>query len=117
MYHASTVMTGSEMPALTSIGSCAVAGPQPTRTRARTAAQTRMLRAWIFVGIVTPLVILVTLRKPRRTSKFPEEPAKSRDAVVDAGAPQRIPHDRLVRRHHVDAELPLERVDCVRGRP
>src|SRR5215469_3296758 len=66
MYHASTVLTGSEMPALTSIGSCAVAGLEPTRTSARIATQTRTLRAQIFVGIVTPLAVLVTLRQPRR---------------------------------------------------
>src|SRR5262249_56810342 len=117
MYHASTVLTGSEMPALTSIGCCAATGRQPRTTRAK-AAQTRTPRAWISAGIATPLCDLFCHAPPRaENSKLPEQPAESRDAVVDAAAPQRIPHDRLVRRHHVDAELPLERVDCLRRRP
>src|SRR5262245_12677515 len=86
MYHASTVLTGSEMPALTSIGCCAVAGLQPTRTRARTAAQTRTQRAWIFVGIVTPLALLVTLRQPRR----PQNSRNSRpNPAMRSSTPQR----------------------------
>src|SRR2546426_5930464 len=118
MYHASTVLTGSEMPALTSIGSCAATGRQQTRTRARTAAQTYTPRAWVFVGIPTLLLRFFCHAPPTaENSNLPEQPAESRDAVVDAAAPQRIPHDRLVRRHHVDAELALERVDCLRRRP
>src|SRR5262249_27336027 len=57
MYHASTVLTGSEIPALSSIRSWAAAGRQQTRTRAAT-AQTRTPRAWVFVGIATPFAIL-----------------------------------------------------------
>src|SRR5215467_14929159 len=117
MYHASTVLTGSEMPALTSTGSCVAAGCQQTRTKARTAAQTRAPRAWVFVGIATPFAILFHAPPTAENSKLPEQPAESRDAVIDAAAPQRIPHDRLVRRHDVDGELALERVDCLRRRP
>src|SRR5262245_20313594 len=116
MYHASTVLTGSEIPALSSIGSWAAAGRQQTTTRAAT-AQTHTPRAWVFVGIATPLCDSLSRSANRGDSKLPEQPAESRDAVVDAAAPQRIPHDRLVRRHDVDAELALERVDCLRRRP
>src|SRR5215472_2754827 len=117
MYHASTVLTGSEMPALTSIGCCAAPGRHPTTTKARMAAQTRAPRARIFAGIATPLRFFCHAPPTAEKSKLPEQPAESRDAVVDAAAPQRIPHDRLVRRHYVDAELALERVDCLRRRP
>src|SRR5262249_49110389 len=116
MYHASTVLTGSEMPALTSIGCCAATGCQPTTTRAK-AAQTRAPRAWIFAGIATPLRFSCHAPPTAENSKLPEQPAEPRDAVVDAAAPQRIPYDRLVRRHHVDTEFALERVDRLRRRP
>src|SRR5262249_61041297 len=116
MYHARTVLRGSETPALCSTGSRAAAGRQQTRTRAAT-AQTRAPRAWVFVGIAIPLCDSFSRSANRGDSKLPEQPAESRDAVVDAAAPQRIPHDRLVRRHDVDAELALERVDCLRRRP
>src|SRR5262249_13685486 len=116
MYHAGTVLTGSEMPALSSIGSCAAAGRQQTTTRAAT-AQTRTPRTWVFVGIATPLCDSFSRSANRGDSKLPEQPAESRDAVIDAAPPQRIPHDRLLRRHDVDSELALELVDCVSRRP
>src|SRR5690348_17937628 len=53
----------------------------------------------------------------KRESKFAQQPAKSLDAIVDATAAQRVPDDRLERRHHGDAELALERLDRAGGRP
>src|SRR5262245_6972858 len=49
--------------------------------------------------------------------KLPEQPAEALDLVIDAAASQRVPYDRLVRRHHVDAELLLQRIDREGGRP
>src|SRR6516225_4789373 len=46
-----------------------------------------------------------------------KQAAETLDAVVDAAAAQRVPDDRLERRHHVDAELALERIDRPDGRP
>src|SRR5215831_5764033 len=117
MYHASTVLTGSEMPALTSIGCCAAPGRQPTTTKAMMATQTRAAARMDFGWHRDSFVIFFHAPSTAENSKLPEQPAESRDAVVDAAAPQRIPHDRLVRRHHVDAELALERIDCLRRRP
>src|SRR5262249_9568203 len=57
------------------------------------------------------------IETPLCRSKLPKQPAEAFDLVVDAGPPQRVPDDRLVRRHHVDAKLLLQRIDRERGRP
>src|SRR5262249_60626723 len=120
MYQASTVLTGSEMPAVAAIGSCAVAGCHPRTTSVSTATPTRAARRRSLVCIVVLLPFLSGRRYPptqRESSELPQQAAKSVDAVVDSAAPQRIPDDRLMRRHDIDAELALERVDRIRGRP
>src|SRR2546425_4921954 len=119
MYQASTVLTGSEMPALSSIGCCAAAGRHPKTRSAKPAAKMPAAHERLVVCIVTLLSNRVADRRSdvADRSKIPEQPAKSLDAIVDAAAPQRIPYDRLVRRHHVDAEFALEHVDRFRRRP
>src|SRR3954470_3545525 len=54
MYQASTVLTGSEIPALNSSGSCAAADCHPARTRARAVAQMRVAREGPFVRMLLP---------------------------------------------------------------
>src|SRR4051812_46445844 len=54
MYQASTVLTGSEIPALKSSGSCAAADRHPARTRARAVAQMRVAREGPFVRMLLP---------------------------------------------------------------
>src|SRR5580700_6635030 len=53
----------------------------------------------------------------RNGSEIPEQAAVSLDSVVHAATPQRIPDDRLLRRHDVDAEFALERLDGACSRP
>src|SRR5436190_8597019 len=118
MYQASTVLTGSEMPALHALGSCAAAGRHPTKRSGMMATSPRVARGWSNAHIVT---LLPNLRRCSTTgyfrSKLPEQPAESLDPVVHATAPERIPHDGLMRRHHVDAKLALEHVDRFRRWP
>src|SRR5262249_23593532 len=50
-------------------------------------------------------------------SELAEQTPESLDAIIDAAAPQCVPDDRLMRRHHIDPEFALERVDRFRRRP
>ena len=52
-----------------------------------------------------------------RTSELPEQPAESLDLVLDAAAAQRVPDDRLMRRHAIDAEFALQHVERAGRRP
>src|ERR1700689_3797844 len=117
MYQASTVFTGSEIPALICSGGgggpivtgcCAVAGlSTPTATKTASAA-TRMF----FFCIVA----FLTRSFFHRSSPRKRGP-KTLDAVLDAAAAQRVPDDRLVRGHAIDAELALEHVKRAGRRP
>src|ERR1700722_7198002 len=98
MYQARTVFTGSEMPALICsncgggpivAGCCAVAGLSTPATNKATSAAAMM---FFFCIVVSPL-------------EFPEQSAETLDTVLDTAAAQRIPDDRLVRVHAIDAEL------------
>src|SRR5580700_9137807 len=140
MYQASTVFTGSEMPALICSGGgggpivagcCAVAGlSTPTATKTASVA-TRMF-FFCIVAFLTrsffhrssprkrgPKTLDSRLRGNERnlSSKLPEQPTKSLDTVLDAAAAQRVPDDRLVRGHAIDAELALEHVKRAGRRP
>src|SRR5436190_14119884 len=53
----------------------------------------------------------------RRRSELAQQAPIAFDPVVDAGGPQRLPHDRLLRGHDVDAELLFDLLDRMRGRP
>src|ERR1700719_2420442 len=54
---------------------------------------------------------------PDRALELPEQPPEILDAVLDTAAAQRVPDDRLVRRHAIDAELALQHVERAGGRP
>src|SRR3954470_5647577 len=54
MYQASTVLTGSEIPALNSSGSCAAADCHPAKARTRAVAQMRVVREGPFVRMLLP---------------------------------------------------------------
>src|SRR6195256_1390452 len=68
MYQASTVLTGSEMPALNSIGPCAAADSHPMKARAKTAAKMRVAReegfVCMFVSSPPSLFVTVAVRHP-----------------------------------------------------
>ena len=49
--------------------------------------------------------------------ELPEQPSETLDAVIDAAAAQRVPDDRLVRGHAIDAELALQHVERAGRRP
>src|SRR5580704_12425 len=49
--------------------------------------------------------------------ELPEQPAETLDAILDTAAAQRVPDDRLVRGHAIDAELALQNVKRARRRP
>src|SRR5215472_17273854 len=104
MYQASTVFTGSEIPALigngdgtgtTVVGCCAIAG----RHRAVVPAASSQIVVRLD-GIETP-----------SPSKLSEQAAKALDAILDTAAAQRVPDDSLVRRHAIDAEFALQHVE------
>src|SRR5262249_36660106 len=48
---------------------------------------------------------------------LPQQPPIPRDAIVHADEAQRVPHASLRRRHHGNAELPLQRLDGLDHRP
>src|SRR5580704_17616689 len=124
MYQASTVFTGSEMPALMSrtcggaIFCCAAAGC----AAAHAASANTMLkkRRPCFIVCPPPYSSFRSALKARARnddSKLPEQPAETVDAVLDTAAAQRIPDDRLVCGHAIDAELTLQHVERAGRRP
>src|SRR5580700_1501988 len=140
MYQASTVFTGSEIPALICSGGgggpivagcCAVAGlSTPMATKTANAA-TRMFFFCIVAFLTCSFFHRSSPRKrgPRTldsrfrgnernlSSKLPEQSAETLDAVLDTAAAQRVPDDRLMRGHAIDAELALQHVKRARRRP
>src|ERR1700685_1764916 len=140
IYQASTVFTGSEMPALICSGGgggpivagcCAVAGLSAPTTK-KAASAVAMSFFFCIVAFLNcsffhrssprkrgPRTPDSRLRGNERnlSSKLPEQPTKSLDAVLDAAAAQRVPDDRLMRGHAIDAELALQHVKRACRRP
>src|SRR3984957_11736691 len=124
MYQAGTGCTGAEMPALRSrtcggaTFCCAAAGC----AAAHAASANTMLkkRRPCFIVCPPPYSSFRSALKARARnddSKPPEQPAETLDAVLDTAAAQRIPDDRLVCGHAIDAELALQHVERAGGRP
>src|ERR1700683_5839830 len=108
MYHARTVFTGSEMPALMRIGGgvcCADA-----RTAEAISADNDNDRNDRFVCIT---IFPPRLCRAPPTLELPKQPAKSLDAVVDNAAAQCVPDNGLMGGHGTHAELAFDHIERV----
>ena len=92
MYQASTVFTGSEMPALMQDRLRRLVAPMPAAApQQRENGKARKLRL-VCIAFCTSAVLV-----NHGESEFAEQPAEALDAVFDAAAAQCIPDDRLMR--------------------
>src|SRR3954466_3222077 len=110
----STVLTASDMPTLNGVSGCSCANAGVASADSSAALNRhRMIRTSfppLFFQLHAPLGTAAQL-------EFPEQSAEAFDPIVDAAAAERVPHDRLVRAHYVDAEFALQHVERARGRP
>src|SRR5580704_2181871 len=112
MYHAKTVFTGSEIPALLRIG-CGVccADARPAEAISADSDNDKNER-FVCIAIFPPRLCCAP-----PTLELPKQPPESVDTVLDTAAAQRVPYDSLMGGHATHAELAFEGIERTGRRP